>query len=191
MQEKRSQECCRRIFQTIENAAQTVQTQFGVNYEISEFTTITKNHQESHNMELPSFLGSVSSWYPSQSTCESRKPRQVLQTLLTMYRCSSRVLAEPEAGLPTKCRSTDHICCFETSQFALWHPLNFAYCSCFSFSYGKPEKSRKIRNAMLCRVLWQRRTSSSVWSDSWPTVPSGEVWSNCRVEMPPFVKQSA
>ena len=42
------------------------------------------------------------------------KPRQVLQTLLTMYRCSSRVLAEPEAGLPTKC-STDHISCFETS----------------------------------------------------------------------------
>ena len=104
-------------------------------------------------MELTSFLGSVSSWYPSQSTCVSRKPRQVLQTLLTMYRCSSRVLAEPEAGLPTKCRSTDHICCFETSQFALWHPLKLAYCLLFFFLWEAWEESKDTNRYVVPRAL--------------------------------------
>lgn len=40
LQEKKSQERCPCLFQTIENAALTVQTQFGVNYEIGKFTTL-------------------------------------------------------------------------------------------------------------------------------------------------------
>ena len=114
------------------------------------------------------------------------KPRQVLQTLLTMYRCSSRVLAEPEAGLPTKC-STDHISCFETShsekgtlslnrKLACFEKnakiacLSFSYALCRSVCFGKGELRPPCR-ATLGKQFRQ-------------------AWSN-RVEMPPFVKQFA
>ena len=105
------------MFQTIESAALTVQTQFGVNYEIGKFTTLRIKWYGINiiSWKCVRLAFDVSLTINLCTLCTlNRKPRQVLQTLLTMYRCSSRVLAEPEAGLPTKC-STDHISCFETS----------------------------------------------------------------------------